>query len=64
MTCFTGVLTGTLPMPVGEGKFIQLTGKSFSLTMCTVGIRKKGVMIEEYLFWDNQTYMNQMGLGK
>jgi len=50
MTCFTGVLTGTLPMPVGEGKFIQLTGKSFSLTMCTVGIRKKGVMIEEYLF--------------
>jgi len=50
MTCFTGVLTGTLPMPVGEGKFIQPTGKSFSLTMCTVGIWKKGVMIEEYLF--------------
>ena len=66
MTCVTGVMTGTftVPMPIGEGKFIQPTGKSFSLPMCTVGIWKKGVMIEEYLFWDNQTYMNQLGLGK
>ena len=66
MTCVTGVMTGTftVPMPIGEGKFIQPTGKSFSLPMCTVGIWKNGVMIEEYLFWDNQTYMNQLGLGK
>ena len=66
MTCVTGVMTGTftVPMPVGEGKFIQPTGKTFSLPMCTVGIWKNGVMIEEYLFWDNQTYMNQLGLGK
>jgi len=66
MTCVTGVMTGTftVPMPIGEGKFIQPTGKSFSLPMCTVGIWKNGIMIEEYLFWDNQTYMNQLGLGK
>ncbi|MDP4239572.1 MAG: ester cyclase [Bacteroidota bacterium] len=66
MTCVTGVMTGTFsqPMPIGEGKFIQPTGKSFTLPMCTVGIWKDGVMIEEYLFWDNQTYMNQIGLGK
>jgi len=66
MTCVTGVMTGsfTVPMPIGDGKFIQPTGKSFSLPMCTVGIWKDGVMIEEYLFWDNQTYMNQLGLGK
>jgi hypothetical protein len=66
MTCVTGVMTGTftIPMPIGDGKFIQPTGKSFSLPMCTVGIWKNGVMIEEYLFWDNQTYMNQLGLGK
>jgi len=66
MTCVTGVMTGTftLPMPIGDGKFIQPTGKSFSLPMCTVGIWKDGVMIEEYLFWDNQSYMNQIGLGK
>jgi hypothetical protein len=66
MTCVTGVMTGTftLPMPIGDGKFIQPTGKTFTLPMCTVGIWKNGVMIEEYLFWDNQTYMNQLGLGK
>ena len=66
MTCVTGIMTGTFsaPMPIGGSKFIQPTGKSFSLPMCTVGIWKEGVMIEEYLFWDNQTYMNQIGLGK
>jgi hypothetical protein len=66
MTCVTGIMTGTFsaPMPIGGGKFIQPTGKAFSLPMCTVGIWKDGVMVEEYLFWDNQTYMNQIGLGK
>ena len=66
MTCVVGVMTGTFtaPMPMGIGKFIQPTGKSFSLPMCTVGIWKDGVMIEEYLFWDNQSYMFQIGLGK
>ncbi len=66
MTCVVGVMTGTFtaPMAVGIGKFIQPTGKSFSLPMCTVGIWKDGVMVEEYLFWDNQSYMNQIGLGK
>lgn len=66
MTCVTGMMTGTFsaPMPIGGGRFIQPTGKSFSLGMCTVGIWKDGVMSEEYLFWDNQAYMNQIGLGK
>jgi hypothetical protein len=66
MTCVIGVMTGTftVPMPIGGGKFIQPTGKSFKLPMCTVGIWKDGVMIEEYLFWDNQSYMSQIGLGK
>lgn len=66
MSCVTGIMTGTFskPMPIGGGKFIPPTNKSFSLPMCTVGIWKDGVMIEEFLFWDNQTYMNQIGLGK
>ena len=65
-TCVVGVMTGTFtkPMPIGGGKFIEPTGKSFTLPMCTVGIWKDGVMTEEYLFWDNQTYMNLLGLGK
>ena len=64
MTCVTGIMTGTFssPMPVGLGKFIQPTGKSFLLPMCTVGIWKDGVMVEEFLYWDNQSYMNQIGL--
>jgi len=65
-TAVTGVMEGTFtkPMPLGNGKFIQPTGKSFKLPMCTIGIWKDGVMVEEHLFWDNQTYMNQLGLGK
>jgi len=65
-TCVTGVMEGTFtkPMPLGDGKFAQPTGKSYKLPMCTIGHWKDGIMIEESLFWDNQTYMNQIGLGK
>jgi len=65
-TCVTGVFEGTFtkPMPIGNGKFIQPTNKAFKMPMCTIGHWKNGVMIEESLFWDNQTYMNQIGLGK
>jgi hypothetical protein len=30
--------------------------------MCTVGHWTDGVMDEEYLFWDNMTFMKQIGL--
>jgi hypothetical protein len=65
-TCVTGIMEGTFtkPMPIGNGKFIQPTGKAFKIPMCTVGHWKNGLMIEESLFWDNKTYMDQMGLGK
>ena len=65
-TAVTGVMEGTFtkPMPIGNGKYIQPTGKSFKLPMCTIGHWKDGTMFEESLFWDNQTYMNQIGLGK
>ena len=65
-TCVIGVMTGTFtqPMPIGDGKFIQPTGKAFSLNMCTVGHWKDGVMIEEWLFWDSATYVKQMGIGQ
>jgi SnoaL-like polyketide cyclase len=65
-TSVTGVMEGTFsqPMPIGEGKTIPPTGKAFKLIMCTVGHWKNGTMDEEYLFWDNQTYMKQIGLGQ
>lgn len=64
-TSVIGVMTGTFtkPMPIGNGKFIEPTGKKFSINMCTVGHWKDGVMIEEWLFWDNATYMKQIGIG-
>lgn len=65
-TAVTGVFEGTFtkPMPIGNGKFIQPTGKAFKMPMCTIGHWVNGVMIEEWLFWDNMTYMSQIGLGK
>ncbi|MGE0079349.1 MAG: ester cyclase [Bacteroidales bacterium] len=65
ITAVMGVMEGTFtePMPIGDGKFIQPTGKSFKINMVTIGLwNDKGVMYEEYLFWDNLTYMKQLGL--
>jgi hypothetical protein len=63
-TLVTGVFEGTFThsMPIGNGKFIQPTGKAFKMPMATVGIWENGVMVEEHLFWDNQTYAKQIGL--
>ncbi|MDB5021048.1 MAG: hypothetical protein JWQ28_2175 [Pedobacter sp.] len=63
-TVVTGVYEGTFtkPMPLGNGKFMQPTGKAFKFPMATVGIWEKGVMVEEHLFWDNQTFAKQVGL--
>jgi len=65
VTAVTGVFEGTFtkPMPIGNGKTIPPTGKAFKLSMCTVGVWKTdGTMSEEHLFWDNQTFMKQIGL--
>lgn len=66
LTAVTGIMEGTFtePMPIGNNQFIKPTGKKFKIPMATFGIWKDGVMIEEYLYWDNKTYMEQMGIGK
>ena len=65
-TAVTGVYEGTFtqPMTLPDGTVIQPTGKPFKLDMCTVGHWKGDTMDEEYLFWDNQTFMKQVGLAK
>jgi hypothetical protein len=65
-TAVIGVMEGTFtkPMPIGDGKTIAPTGKSFKLNMATVGHWKGDTMDEEFLFWDNATYMKQLGLGQ
>ena len=64
-TCVVGVMEGTFsnPMPIGNGKSIPPTGKRFKLSMTTIGHwGADGKMTEEYLFWDNQSFMKQIGL--
>lgn len=55
--------TFTKPMPMGNGKFIAPTGKRVDLMMTTVAHwNDAGRMDHEWLFWDNQTYMSQLGI--
>jgi len=65
-TSVVGVMEGTFsqPMPLPDGTSIPPTGKAFKLKMATVGHWKGGTMDEEYLFWDNLTFMKQIGLAK
>jgi hypothetical protein len=63
-TSVIGVMEGTFsqPMHMPGGKVVAPTGKTFKLQMVTVGHWKGGVMDEEYLFWDNLGFMQQIGL--
>jgi hypothetical protein len=63
-TSVVGLMQGTFtaPMTTPDGRTMPPTGKSFNLPMCTVGHWKDGVMDAEYLFWDNATYNNQLGI--
>ncbi|MCE9575846.1 MAG: ester cyclase [Deltaproteobacteria bacterium] len=64
-TSVYGVMEGTFsaPMPTATGAAIQPTGKHFKLPMATIGHWIDGVMDEEYLFWDNASYLAQLGVG-
>jgi hypothetical protein len=64
-TAVIGYMEGTFtePMPVEGGQPIPPTGKSFKIRMATFGHwNSQGVMDQEYLFWDNQEFMRQIGV--
>lgn len=65
-TSVTGVMTGTFsqPMPMPGGKPIPPTGKSFKVSMATIGHWNGSTMDHEWLFWDNHAFMQQVGLAK
>ena len=66
-TAVSGFLDGTFtkPMALPNGTVIQPTGKAYHLPMATLGHwNKQGTMSEEFLFWDNATLMQQIGVGK
>lgn len=62
-TAVQGIMEGTFsrPMDLGGGNVIRPTGKKFKLEMITIGRWEGGVMKEEWLYWDNQAFMNQIG---
>ena len=65
-TSVMGIMEGTFsePMPIGDGKTIAPTGKAFKLSMATIGRWEDGTLAEEWLFWDNQAFMKQIGLAE
>ena len=46
------------------GHHREMEGKACESQMATIGRWKNGVMGDEYLFWHNQEFMKQIGLGK
>lgn len=63
ITAVMGFMEGTFtkPMTLTNGELLHPTGKKFRIPMATIGIwNDDGVMKEEYLFWDNQAFMNQI----
>lgn len=66
-TCVMAQIKGTFtrPMPTPHGNKIGPTGKSFKIAACTIAHwNKVGLMDEEYLFWDNQSLLRQIGAAK
>ncbi len=62
-TATTIVMEGTFtkPWPMG-GKVIPPTGNKLKITAVTLARWQNGCIAEEQLFWDNATYMQQLGL--
>lgn len=62
-TAVQGILTGTfsLPLDMGNGRVVQPTGRTFRLSMVTIGRWENGLMKEEWLYWDNASLMQQIG---
>jgi hypothetical protein len=65
-TSVVGYMEGTFTeaMKLADGTQIAPTGKPYRIRMSTVSHwGPDGTMDEEYLFWDNQSFMRQIGVG-
>ncbi len=63
-TCSVARFTGTMkgPMKSPDGGTIPATNKKFEVEFCTVARWKNGEILEERLFYDLGSLMNQIGL--
>jgi len=64
-TAVTSFLEGTFTQPMVDwtGKVTPPTGKHFRIPMVTLGHwNSDGLMNEEFLFWDNREFHNELGI--
>jgi hypothetical protein len=63
-TCFVTRFTGTFtaPFELPDGSVIEPTGRSFDLLYSTAAKWRDGRIVEEYLFYDNGSFLAQVGL--
>lgn len=56
----TGTFRGEMVLP--DGTSIPGTGKSFELDFSTTARWEKGLLVEEYVFWDSARMAQQIGI--
>jgi hypothetical protein len=50
------------PLELPDGTVIEPTGTSFDVLCSTAAMWRSGQIVEEFLFWDNGTFLDQIGL--
>jgi predicted ester cyclase len=65
-TCVTGMLSGSSSTATkgSDGKPVPLTGKNFVVPFCSIAHWKEGRIVEQRMYWDNQTMAKQMEINK
>ena len=63
-TAGLSISTGTFlnPMKLPDGTVIEPTGESFEVRIVTLAKWQDGRIVEEYLIWDNEDWMKQIGV--
>jgi len=56
--------TVTRPLRTSDGRTVQPTGKRFNMLFSKVNHWKGGLIDEEYFFWDNLLFTQQLGVNK
>jgi len=63
-TCTVATWRGKMvgPMKAPDGRVVPPTGKTFELEFCTVARWKDGEIVEEKLFYDQISFLKQIGV--
>ena len=63
-TAFVAPFRGTFtePLELPDGGAIEATGRPFEVVFSTIARWRDGKIVEEYLMYDNASFMQQLGL--